>query len=130
MEAQVTCHCLACRKISGSTNVYGLAVPAANLRFTAGAPKGHRAVQESGLDIDVRFCGDCGSALAKAVDDPAAGPVYIVFAGTLDPDDADDDDDAHRRLLAQFKPQAELFVKHRVPWLPEIPGTAQCREFE
>ena len=45
--------------------------------------------------------------------------MFIVMAGTLD----------EGIELNDVKVGAELFVKHRVEWLSELKGAAQCQEF-
>jgi hypothetical protein len=65
-------------------------------------------------------CQKCPSTLYKTA--PAGFPnTLVVFAGCLD----DDDDDQEAAA-----PQAELWVKYRLPWIEPIPGAKQCREFE
>jgi hypothetical protein len=66
------------------------------------------------------FCGNCGSTIYKEVLDaePYKG-IFIVMAGNLD----------EGIELSDVKIGAELWVKHRVQWLGELKGAAQCQEF-
>jgi hypothetical protein len=116
---QVLCHCLTCRKISGSTNTVCLLVPEQNFRFTSGNPKKTTVTHETGMKITLSFCGDCGNTLCKQADAEAFQGHTIVCAGTLDDDD-------HLKIA---QPMGELWVKYRASWLPEIAGAKQYQEF-
>lgn len=53
----------------------------------------------------------------KTTDDPAFGDVFILFAGLLDED------------ISNFRPDTELWVKHRASWITPVEGAAQAEEF-
>ena len=61
------------------------------------------------------FCGDCGSTLYRK--SSGIPGVTIMKVGCIDDLNA----------LEKFKPDTELYVKHRVAWLPEIAGAAQLQ---
>lgn len=67
--------------------------------------------------METAFCGDCGGTLGKTTDDPAFGDIFILFAGLLDKD------------ISNFKPDAELWIKHRAHWITPIQGAAQAQSF-
>ena len=69
------------------------------------------------MKIEGTFCGDCGSMLGKSTKDPAFKDVFILSAGLLDED------------ISNFKPDAELWVKHRASWIMPIQGASQAQMF-
>jgi hypothetical protein len=86
---------------------------------TSGTPKEFSKTHESGMELTVFFCDNCGSVIHKEGDTDAFRGLVIVQAGTLD--DAEG--------LDMEKPGAELYVKHRASWLPEVAGAGQMQEF-
>jgi hypothetical protein len=95
------CHCGDCRKESGSTyTIYGQ------------WPRDAFAVEGEYATYDGRsFCPRCGSSLFTLEDEAAE-----VRLGSLD--------DAPFEL----RPEAEIWIKRREPWLHEVEGAAQHRE--
>jgi hypothetical protein len=118
---QAICHCLTCRKLTGSTYSTNIVVPEDMFKIISDSqPKSSFTdLHESGLKITPQTCAECGSAVAKTGTGPFEGTV-IVQCGTLDDKNG---------LTVLAKPDAELWVKHRVPWLAPIEGTQQCQEF-
>ncbi|KAI1777375.1 Mss4-like protein [Hypoxylon cercidicola] len=111
--AKALCHCLDCRKITGSTYSTNLIVPSAGFKILSGTPKTLTKVADSGKEITSHFCGDCGSTLFR--DGPSFGDNKVIKVGIMDDLDALDD----------AKPAAELFTPHRVGWVQEVPGAVQ-----
>ncbi|KAI1141353.1 Mss4-like protein [Hypoxylon sp. FL0543] len=111
--SQVTCHCLDCRKISGSTYSVNLVVPRPAFKLVSGMPKTVSKVADSGKEITSYFCGDCGSTLWRETE--TFGENNIVKAGVMDDCNA----------LDEAKPVGEIFTKNRVGWVAEVPGAAQ-----
>ncbi|KAI1274678.1 Mss4-like protein [Xylaria sp. FL0933] len=107
------CHCLDCRKITGSTYSTNIIIPGANFKLTSGTPKAIGKKADSGNEIVSYFCGDCGSTLYR--DGKSFGDAKVVKVGTLDDIDA----------LDEALPKVELFASHRVSWVKEVPGAAQ-----
>ncbi|KAI0103978.1 Mss4-like protein [Nemania sp. FL0031] len=107
------CHCLDCRKITGSTYSTNLMVAGSNFKLVAGTPKSIGKIAESGREVVSHFCGDCGSTLWR--DGASFGDAKVIKAGTLDDIDA----------LDNAQPGVELFASHRVSWVGEIAGAAQ-----
>lgn len=110
---KATCHCLDCRKISGSTYSTNLVIPEDGFKLVQGTPKSISKTGDSGNTITSYFCGDCGTTLYR--DGGLFPGKKIVKAGVLDDLDA----------LNKAKPTTELYVKHRVDWVPETPGAQQ-----
>jgi hypothetical protein len=116
---QVLCHCLTCRKVTGSTYSVCLLVPEDKFKFTSGTPKQTATTHENGMGIKLSFCGDCGSPLCKVAEAEAFRGLNIVFGGTLDDQDA----------LEKAKPGGELWIKYRPTWLSEVEGAGQMQAF-
>lgn len=95
------CHCADCRKESGSTyTIYGQ------------WPREDFSVEGEYATYDGRsFCPRCGSSLFTLEEDAAE-----IRLGSLD--------DAPFEL----RPEAEVWIKRREPWLHEIEGASQHRE--
>jgi hypothetical protein len=95
------CHCADCRKESGSTyTIYGQ------------WPREDFSVEGEYATYDGRsFCPSCGSSLFTLEEDAAE-----IRLGSLD--------DAPFEL----RPEAEVWIKRREPWLHEIDGASQYRE--
>lgn len=67
-------------------------------------------VGTSGMPVHCRFCPHCG---APVLTDCAALPAtMIIKAGTIHDNE-------------WFRPSAEIFIRHRRPWLEPVPGAAQ-----
>jgi len=113
IQAKALCHCLDCRKISGSTYSTNFIVPEDGFKVTSGKPKTITKTADSGNEITSHFCGDCGSTLFR---DGASFPgSKIIKVGVMD--DAE--------VLNDGKPMVELFAPERVNWVSEIGGAAQ-----
>ncbi|KAE8375405.1 Mss4-like protein [Aspergillus bertholletiae] len=115
---KAVCHCLVCRKVSSGSSANVL-VSESHFRITSGAPKTFSMVHESGMNLTTHFCENCGTLLYKEGDLEEFKGSVIILAGTLD--DAED--------FEKAKPEAELFVKHRASWWPELRYAAQLKEF-
>ena len=73
---------------------------------------------ESGMSMTFYGCNNCPSTLYKQAD--GFPGMTIILAGTLDGEDG---------LATEGKPDAELWVKYRVPWLNAVEGCQQFEEF-
>lgn len=83
---------------------------------------------EIGLDMFFYSCSKCASTLYKSAPDGFPG-VIIVFGGTLD-GNGNNEPRAEEGLEALGVPEAELWVKYRLPWVKEVEGAKQCQAFE
>ena len=61
-ENVVICHCTDCQTFSGAPYRTSVAVALGKLHLI-GEPKAYRKVGDSGREVAVTFCGDCGTAL-------------------------------------------------------------------
>ncbi|KAI5887000.1 uncharacterized protein SCHCODRAFT_02640472 [Schizophyllum commune H4-8] len=112
--ATCLCHCLDCRKISGSTYSTNAMFPIDAVTLTSGTPKSYTTHGVSGKPITNFFCGDCGSTLWR--ESVVFAGLRIVKAGVLDD---------VRALENVAAPATELFVENRVGWVGEIPEAVQ-----
>ncbi|KAI1763386.1 Mss4-like protein [Hypoxylon sp. FL1150] len=98
------CHCLDCRKITGSTYSTNIIVPGAGFKVLSGTPKTLTKKADSGKDITSHFCGDCGSTLYR--DGPSFGDNKVIKVGVLDDpkalDEAKPDDELYDLVMAQL----------------------------
>lgn len=62
-QGKALCHCMDCRKITGSTYSTNLIIPGEGFEVTKGTPKTIAKKADSGNTITSHFCGDCGSTL-------------------------------------------------------------------
>lgn len=153
------CHCLTCRKLTGSAYATAFLIPDPDYdsdspASTAPTPTAHKksgsgefklhsltntpakqteATHETGLAMTFHSCAKCPSTLYKTAKDGFPG-LLVVFAGCLDAEQEDGGGgETTRRAQGGLEgwgtPQAELFVKYRLPWVKEVEGAKQCEEF-
>ncbi|PKX89641.1 GFA family protein [Aspergillus novofumigatus IBT 16806] len=110
------CHCLDCRKLTGSLYSYNFVVKRTDLKIT-GSPKAVPKIADSGKHIKNYFCGDCGTSLygLRMNSDGDPEETTILRAGILDDID----------VLNERKPESEIFTSGRVSWMSPVEGTAQ-----
>lgn len=75
------CHCDACKKMSGATNLLVFTVPKDGFEHLSGKLLRYRRTAASGNQSDVVHCATCGT---RVWHEPLAFPVMTVTAGTLD----------------------------------------------
>ena len=102
--------------MSGSTFLTALLIPEQNLKINVEPAHVSDATHEVGMKMRFYSCDSCPSTLYKTAD--GFPGLKIVFAGTLDGEDS---------IAKEGKPEGELWVKHRVPWLSPI---EDCQQFE
>ncbi|MCJ1245352.1 hypothetical protein MMC30_002556 [Trapelia coarctata] len=107
------CHCLDCRKISGSTYSTNIVVPASGFSVTSGTPKTISKTADGGNPITSHFCGDCGSTLFRTGD--SFPGLTIIKVGVMDDVDA----------FEGARPGVELFSGGRVGWVKGVEGAEQ-----
>lgn len=102
------CHCQDCKKTTGSGHLSALLVPKESFTYQ-GNTTVFQTNSDSGNVLKRNFCPVCGSNIFMHSENHQG---YFILAGTLDD-------------VEVFKPQAELYTKHRASWdhiNPEIPG--------
>ncbi|KAF2874406.1 Mss4-like protein [Massariosphaeria phaeospora] len=112
-KSKALCHCVDCRKITGSTYSTNGIYAEDDFKVTQGTTKQHVKTADGGNKITSHFCGDCGSTMWR--EGPSFKGLKVVKVGTLDGGDA----------LDQFQPNTELYSSVRVPWVPAVEGAAQ-----
>lgn len=128
---QALCHCLDCRKITGSTYSTNLVVPNTTFTITKGTPKEfqHKAT-DSGNTITLFFCGICGSTLWSR--SSTYGDTAVLKAGMLDnestPEAEGEGESEGKQRLAwdeAARPLLELYVERRPSWVAAVEGAMQ-----
>ncbi len=75
------CHCKSCQKQTGTAYSVLLGVPADSVKIQ-GTPKTYTESGTSGMPVDRKFCGDCGSPILS--DAKAFDGLLFIKGGTLD----------------------------------------------
>lgn len=76
------CHCTECQRRTSSAFGLNMQVPAESLTIEKGEPASRTRTADSGNELSLNFCGDCGTSLFSV---PGARPqVRVIYAGTLD----------------------------------------------
>ena len=76
------CHCTECQRRTSSAFGLNLQIPTENLVIEQGTPASRTRSADSGNELVLNFCSDCGTSLFSA---PSARPqIRVVYAGTLD----------------------------------------------
>ncbi|MBT5649373.1 MAG: GFA family protein [Rhodospirillaceae bacterium] len=76
------CHCTECQRRTSSAFGLNFQIPTKNLVIDKGTPASRTRTADSGNDLALNFCGDCGTPLFSA---PGARPqIRVIYAGTLD----------------------------------------------
>lgn len=107
------CHCLDCRRISGSYCALNWVVPVDQLVLTSGVPREFSNTADSGASVTSHFCGNCGSTLWR--DGPASQGLLYLKAGSIN----------EISEVDARSPVAEIFVKRRAAWVKPIEGAQQ-----
>ena len=112
------CHCDHCQKQSGSAFSVNIAVPPDSLTITGDSLKGYKDTTNSGLGMERKFCGNCGSPIFS---DVTAAGLYFIKAGTLTDS-------------SWVEPGAEIWCDEKVAWgkhadeLPKMPANPPLGE--
>lgn len=107
------CHCIDCRKFSGSTNTNNIALPISGMKILQGTLKTYTKQAATGNNMTSYFCGDCGSTLYRI--STFSDKMVSVMIGGIDDLETIEDGKAH----------VELFTKNRPSWMAPIQGAKQ-----
>jgi hypothetical protein len=118
--SKALCHCLTCRKLTSSTSAMTILLPTPQFSVPESTTSSehyrtYTAVHETGVELTAHFCANCSSVCWKTSEQGWPGFV-VVFAGTLH------EADHGKGGVAEVSPDAELWIKHRVPWLRSLGG--------
>ncbi|PLB44218.1 hypothetical protein P170DRAFT_513439 [Aspergillus steynii IBT 23096] len=116
---KVICHCLSCRKITGSTYTTNFAIPESNLSILSGSLRDCTRRHECGMNLTVFFCGGCGSAIYKTATQKIFHGKIILLVGTVDEEQG----------IEKAAPAREFYVKYRGDWVQPVDGAVQDQEF-
>lgn len=78
----ILCHCINCKRYTGSGFSANIAVPKTSLHWTKGQPKLYVDKSERGTGVPRMFCGDCGTPFTS--EPSGQDEVIIIKTGTLD----------------------------------------------
>jgi hypothetical protein len=112
---QALCHCLDCKKMSGSAYSTNIVAPGEGFKVTSGKPKTWTKKADSGADVTTSFCGDCGTNLWRETS--TFGENKVVKIGIFD----------NLSDLNDAKPDVELYAPQRASWIPALPGAKQLK---
>ncbi|KAH8107699.1 Mss4-like protein [Cristinia sonorae] len=132
-----TCHCLNCKKYTGTAFTTNVIFPHGSAKITKGTPSTyHDSAQDSGNALARVFCPTCSSPLFNLGGD--FGKTLAVFYGALD--DFNVCVDPHPVVVAAppgarelevtrtaVAPQVEYYVKDRVSWVSPVLGAEQAQ---
>ena len=104
------CHCIRCRKASGTAFASNAVVAEADFTFTAGEELLRTYTADTGLSR--RFCGQCGSPLTSS---RPGLPQVRVRLGTLD-------------TPVVRGPQAHIFTAYKADWFDILDDRVQYPE--
>lgn len=107
----VNCYCETCRKNSGSTNSFNLAMPAGSVKVSGDTVKTYEDHSgSSGKPFERHFCSNCGSHFLSG--GPAYEGLEFIKAGTLD--DAE-----------WAEPHTHIWCEEKLSWIALPEGDAQ-----
>ncbi|KAH7236655.1 Mss4-like protein [Fusarium tricinctum] len=106
------CHCLDCRKTSGSTHALNWFVPA-DLVQLEGPSQTFTKLSNAENPITNMFCPTCGTTVFR--EGPAAPGIKFVKAGIFD----------DPVVINTVKPQGEIFTSRRPTWMTSVAGASQ-----
>ncbi|CAN8100764.1 unnamed protein product [Discula destructiva] len=103
----VICHCINCKKSSGTHMVNSSIFPKMTFTLTSGSPKTFEDRDtDSGKTLYRNFCGDCGSPVF--ITTPMVESIVAVLSGTLD------------RGTEWWVPNKEQYIGTKSHWLPDF----------
>ncbi|KAF2652709.1 hypothetical protein K491DRAFT_780860 [Lophiostoma macrostomum CBS 122681] len=108
----VICHCLNCRRVTGTAYSTNVSVPSSAFKFQ-GKPRQFSFDSGQGPIFKISFCGDCSSTLWKESDAEGFKGTHLVQAGSLGQESDN------------YGPQGEIFTPFRLKWLPSLENVRQ-----
>jgi hypothetical protein len=111
---KAACHCIPCRKTSGTTNSYNLMIPSDKYKMTSGSLRSFARKGDSGKTVTYNYCQDCPTVLFVTAE--AMAGINIVKMGTLD------DEEVFEKL---GNASLEIYTKNRPSWCEQISGAQQ-----
>lgn len=103
------CHCTDCQKLTGTAFRVTVSGNERDLHMLRGAPSIYIKTGDSGRRRQMAFCGNCGSQLWSAPDEPAGARVIGFRSGVLE-------------QRASLVPTQQIYFRSAMPWLPALPG--------
>ncbi|UKZ81409.1 hypothetical protein TrVFT333_009181 [Trichoderma virens FT-333] len=110
---RMRCHCIDCRKFSGSTNTNNILLPIAGLKILQGTLRTYAKEAETGNIMTSYFCENCGSTLYRR--SSFNDEVAAVMIGGID----------GLQTIENGRADVELYVKNRPSWMAAIQEAQQ-----
>ncbi|GAB7345655.1 hypothetical protein MBLNU457_3945t1 [Dothideomycetes sp. NU457] len=111
-KAKIVCHCIPCRKSSGTTGSYNLWIPSSSFTIKKGIPKLFTRQGDSGSNVTYSNCPICSNLIY--VESDAMPDVKLVKMGLID----------DREFLEELgKPGMEIYCKNVCAWEEGWEGT-------
>ena len=96
------CHCTVCQKRTSSAFGTNMLVPVENFVIEKGTTRTYNRIADSGNEIEMHFCGDCGTSLYAV--NSGRRHANIIYAGSLDDP-------------SQVEIQSNLWTDTALPWV-------------
>jgi len=96
------CHCLDCKKASGSEAMTYIGVSEDDFTLLSGEPKSFHYTGASGNGLDKSFCPECGARLFTSSAQNMPGMILVTIGSLDHPED--------------IEPTMEIFTKRRLAW--------------
>ncbi|KAF2793904.1 hypothetical protein K505DRAFT_417482 [Melanomma pulvis-pyrius CBS 109.77] len=108
----VLCHCLNCRRITGTAYSTNVTVASSSISVQ-GEPSQYVFDSGQGPIFKISFCGTCSSTLWKESDAKGFKGYHLIQSGSLGED------------FSNYQPQGEIFTPFRSKWLPPLENVKQ-----
>ncbi len=96
----VFCYCKECQKTTSSDKWFGLWIPIDKFNFTKGTPSIFTRIGDSGKEVNIHFCKDCGTTVCAEV---TVGNFYSVAVSAL-PENS------------KYKPKMSIYTASAPEW--------------
>jgi hypothetical protein len=110
---QVLCHCLNCRRITGTAYSTNVTVPSTAMSMQGEAPQQFVFDSGQGPIFKISFCGTCSSTLWKESEAEGFKGFHMIQSGSLGQD------------FDNYDPQGEIFTPFRSKWLGPLDNVKQ-----
>ncbi|TCD66313.1 hypothetical protein EIP91_001559 [Steccherinum ochraceum] len=130
-----TCHCLNCRKYTGTAFTTNVVFPSGSAKITNGQPfvsTYYDGAQDSKNPLTRIFCSRCSSPLYNLGGN--SGKTCAVFYSALDdfdiladPHESEQGTGQRETVKKDVVPSVEYYTKDRISWVAPVPGAEQAK---
>ena len=125
----LVCHCINCKKFSGSAFAANIWFPLASFKSQDAASSQIRQYADSNTDtertLNRHFCGTCGCSLYITV--PHNPAIISIFSGTIDGLVCESVPDTEAERLQGLSPEVELYCPRRPHWVEITSSTKKSQ---